>query len=48
MNKSYKLANNNFLSSLDVSKEEVIDILDLAINLKNKKININLKNKVLG
>jgi ornithine carbamoyltransferase len=48
MLKPNKLANNNFLSSLDLSKEEVLHILELASNFKNKKININLKNKVLG
>ena len=48
MLKPYKLANNNFLSSLDLSTDEVIHILKLANNFKNKKINIELKNKVLG
>ena len=43
-----KLANKNFLSSLDLSREEVLHILELAINLKNKKVNIDLKDKVLG
>ena len=48
MVKPNKLANNNFLSSLDLSREEVFHILDLAKNLKNKDINVDLKNKVLG
>ncbi len=48
MLKLRRLANNNFLSSLDMSHEEVIHILELAKNFKNKKINIELKNKVLG
>ena len=48
MLKSYKLANNNFLSSLDLSTEEVIHILELAKKLKNKDLNFELKNKVLG
>ena len=49
MLKSNELANNNnFLSSLDLSTDEVSDILELASDFKNKKININLKNKVLG
>ncbi len=43
-----KLANNNFLSSLDLSTDEVLNILEIANNFKNKKISINLKNKVLG
>ncbi len=48
MLKPNKLANNNFLSSLDLSTDEVLHILELAKNLKNKKLNINLDNKVLG
>ena len=43
-----KLANKNFLSSLDMSQEEVIHTLELAKNFKDKKINIDLNNKVLG
>ena len=48
MLKPIKLANNNFLSCLDLSKEELIFILELAKNFKNKVFNIELKNKVLG
>ena len=48
MLKPNKLANNNFLSSLDLSTDEVFHILELAKNFKNKDINIDLKNKVLG
>ena len=48
MLKPNKLANNNFLSSLDISTEEIIHILELAKKFKNKKLNIELKNKVLG
>ncbi len=48
MLKPIKLANNNFLSSLDISTDEVLHILDLANNFKNKKLNIDLGNKVLG
>ncbi len=43
-----KLANKNFLSSLDLAPEEVIDILNLAQKFKNKDLNIEFKNKVLG
>ena len=43
-----KLVNNNFLSSLDLSKQELVHILELAKIIKNKDINIELKNKVLG
>ena len=48
MIKPTKLANKNFLSSLDMSQEEVIHTLELAKNFKDKKINIDLNNKVLG
>ena len=48
MLKPIKLFNKNFLSSLDLSTDEVLNILELANNFKNKKINIDLKNKVLG
>ncbi len=48
MLKPNRLANNNFLSSLDLSKDEFYYILELAKNFKNKKLNINLNNKVLG
>ena len=48
MIKPIKLVKNNFLSSLDMSTEEVIHILDLAKNFKNKELNLGLKNKVLG
>ena len=48
MLKPNKLANNNFLSSLDLSTNEVLHILDLANNFKNKKSNIDLGSKVLG
>ena len=43
-----KLANKNFLSSLDMSSEEVIQMLEIASNFKSKKLNIEFKNKVLG
>ncbi len=43
-----KLAKNNFLSSLDIKKDELFYILDLASNFKNKKIELDLKKKVLG
>ena len=48
MLKPNKLGNKNFLSSLDISTEEFFHILELAKKLKNKEINIELKNKVLG
>ena len=48
MLKPKRLVNKNFLSSLDISKEELLDILDLARNFKNKTLGIQLKDKVLG
>ena len=48
MLKPIKLANKNFLSSLDTSCEEFLHILELAKNFKNKDLNIKLKEKVLG
>ena len=46
--KPNKLAHNNFLSSLDISFEEIILILELAKNFKNKDLKIQIKDKVLG
>ena len=48
MIKPNKLAKKDFISSLDMSTEEVNHIIDLATNLKNNDINIDYKNKVLG
>jgi ornithine carbamoyltransferase len=48
MLKPVKLASKNFLSSLDTSSEEVLRIIEIAENFKNKDLNIELKNKVLG
>ena len=48
MLKPYKLGNNKFLSSLDISTEEILHIIKLAKELKNKDLNIQLHNKVLG
>ena len=43
-----KLASKNFLSSLDTSYEEFLNILEIAKNFKNKDLNIKFKDKVLG
>ena len=43
-----KLASDNFLSSIDMSRQEFLHILDIAKNFKNKDINIKLNDKVLG
>ncbi len=48
MIKPYKLENNKFLSSFDISTQEVLHILELAKKFKNKELNINRKGKVLG
>ena len=48
MQKSKKLVNANFLSSLDISTKEVFHIFDLAESFKSKDLNIDLKDKVLG
>ena len=46
MIKPKQLASRNFLSSLDMSSEEVFHILELAKNFKNKDLNIKFKEKV--
>ena len=48
MIEKYKLAKKNFLSSLDMSYEEAIEVLELAEKIKNKDIKIKLEDKVLG
>ena len=48
MLKPNKLGNKNFLSSLDITPEELLHILELAKKFKNKDLNIELNNKVLG
>ena len=48
MLKPIKLANKNYLSSLDTSIDEFFHILEISKNFKNKKLNIELKDKVLG
>ena len=48
MLKPIKLANKDYLSSLDTSCEEFFQILEIAKNFKNKNLNIQLKDKVLG
>ncbi len=48
MIKPIKLHKKDFLSCIDISKEETLHILDLATEFKKNNIEINLKNKVLG
>ena len=45
MIKPIKLAQKNFLSSLDISTEECAHILDLANNIKNNNLNLEYENK---
>ncbi len=48
MLKPIKLANKDFLSSLDVSREELVHIINLAKEFKNQNSRIQFDNKVLG
>ena len=48
MIKANKLVNKNFLSSFDISSQELHHILELAKKFKSKDFNINLEGKVLG
>ncbi len=48
MMKTIKLGKKDFLSSLDITKKEIVHILDLAKNFKNNESNIKFKDKVLG
>ena len=48
MLKPNKLARKNFLSSLDMSTEEVMHVLGLARSFKNKDLNLKFEDKVLG
>ena len=48
MLKPIKLASKNFLTSLDTSCEEFLNILEIAKNFKNKDLNIKFNDKVLG
>ena len=48
MLKPNKLAKKNFLSSLDMSTEEVMHVLKLARSFKNKDLKFKFEDKVLG
>ena len=43
-----KLTNKDFLSNSDISKDELLRIIELAENIKTKKFQITTKDKVLG
>ena len=48
MYKPNKLGSKHFLSSADLSRDEILHIFELALAFKNNALEINLKNKVLG
>ena len=48
MLKPKKLVKKNFLSSFDMSTEEIEYIFEIAKNFKEKKLNFEFSNKVLG
>ena len=48
MLKPIKFANKNFLSSLDLSTDQILHILEIAKNFKNKDLNVEFRNNVLG
>ena len=48
MPKPIRLASENFLSSLDTSSDEFFHILEIAQSFKNKNLQVEAKNKVLG
>ena len=48
MLKPNKLGTKDFLSSADLSKDEVLHIFELALAFKKNELEINFKNKVIG
>tara|TARA_Y100000589_G_scaffold52719_1_gene43905 strand:+ start:496 stop:1422 length:927 start_codon:yes stop_codon:yes gene_type:complete len=48
MQKLKKYYNSHFLSSLDLTKEEILLTLKLALDFKNNNLEYEFKNKVLG
>ncbi len=48
MSQIQKLLNSNFLSSNDLSSDEIHNIFNLAFHFKTNKFQIDYKNKVLG
>jgi len=48
MYKPNKLGTKHFLSSADLSKDEILYIFELALAFKENNLELNLKNKVLG
>ena len=43
-----KLKQKNFLSSLDMSTEEFLQVIEIACSFKKKSLNVEFKDKVLG
>ena len=48
MSKNLNFKNLNFLSNLDLTVQQTLEIFELARKFKNNEIEIKLKNKVLG
>ena len=48
MHKQIKLFNDNFLSTLDITSEELNHILEVAKQFKKNELKVELKDKVLG
>ena len=48
MNQISKEEKKDFLSNSDFTKEEIVNLIDLALKLKNKQTSINIGKKVLG
>ena len=48
MLKPNKLGTKNFISSADLSKDEILHIFELALAFKKNELEINYKNKVIG
>ncbi len=48
MNQTRKEEKKDFLSISDFTKEEILNMMDLALKLKNKQTSINFGKKVLG
>ena len=48
MHKPNKLVKKDFLSSLDMTPEEILKTLEIANNFKKKNLDIQHKHKVLG
>ena len=48
MNQKSKEEKKDFLSNSDFTKEEIVNLIELALKLKNKQISLDIGKKVLG